>query len=59
MRNAYTFLHVWVPICMPQSVLVNKISASELRRKFINSVLLVGKAKGNQASSRSVCIGEA
>ena len=30
------------PICMPRSVLINKISATELRRKFIKSALLVG-----------------
>ena len=31
--------------CFAQSVLVNKISASELRRKFIESALLVGHVK--------------
>ncbi len=30
------------PICNAQSVLVGKISASELSRKFIKSALLVG-----------------
>ena len=32
-------------ICNAQSVLINKISASELRRKLTKSALLVGKAK--------------
>ncbi len=31
---AYTFLHVWAPICMLSRCLATKISASELRRKF-------------------------
>ncbi len=36
------FAHV-VPICMyAQSVLINKISASELSRKFLKRALLVG-----------------
>ena len=39
---AYTFLHVWAPICMLSRCLVTKISASELRRKSIKSALLVG-----------------
>ena len=32
----------WRPICMLSRLLSNKISASELRRKFIKSALLVG-----------------
>ncbi len=31
-----------MPILCAQSVIINKISASELRRKFIKSALLVG-----------------
>ncbi len=32
---AYTVLHVWAPDLYAQSVLHDKISASELRKKFI------------------------
>ncbi len=35
----------WKPICKAQSVLINKISASELSRKFIKSALMVGKKR--------------
>ncbi len=37
----HDFAHL-VPIFFAQSVLINKISASELSRKFIKSALLVG-----------------
>ncbi len=41
----YKFLHVWRrSVVMLMSVLINKISASELSRKFIKSALLVGWA---------------
>ena len=39
---AYVILHGLVPILYAQSVLINKVSASELSRKFIKSALLVG-----------------
>ena len=39
---AYTLLHVLATILYPQSVLIDKISASELSRKYIKSALLVG-----------------
>ena len=39
---ACTFLHVWRPILHAQSMLIDKISASELSRKFIKSALSVG-----------------
>ncbi len=45
-RNAYTlcscFCTFGTDLCA-RSVLINKISASELRRKFIKSALLVGR----------------
>ncbi len=36
-RCINTFSHVWAPTCMPSRWLGNKISALELRRKFIKS----------------------
>ncbi len=39
---AYTFFARLALICYAQSVLINKISASELSRKFVKSALLVG-----------------
>ncbi len=40
---AHTFSHdLFRTICYAQTVLSNKISASELRRKLIKSALLVG-----------------
>ena len=39
---AHTFLAHLAPLLYAQSVLRNKISASELRRKFMKSALLVG-----------------
>ncbi len=39
---AHTFLHVWHLNLYAQPMLVNKISASELSRKFIKNALLVG-----------------
>ncbi len=40
---ACMFLLVWCPLALYSvGVLINKISASELRRKFIKSALLVG-----------------
>ncbi len=45
-RVAYTFWHVWAPIRMLSRCLLNKISASELSRKFVESaLLLVGKGR--------------
>ncbi len=41
---ACTFFARLVPILYAQSVLSNKISGSEIRRKFIKSALLVGVA---------------
>ncbi len=41
-RVACTFLHVYAPICMLSRCFRDKVSASELRRKFIKSALLVG-----------------
>ncbi len=35
------FVHVWL-VCSVGDYCINKISASELSRKFIKSVLLVG-----------------
>ncbi len=53
-HNAHTYLHVWVPICYAQSVLINKISASELRGKFVmKSALLVGGCCLPRGVSRS------
>ena len=43
---AHTFWHVLAPTCMLSRCLSTKISASELRRKFIKSALLVGEAAG-------------
>ncbi len=40
---AYLLFARLAPICDARSVLINKISASELRRKFIKSALLVGE----------------
>ena len=40
---ACTFSHVWAPFRMLSRCLLTKISASELRRKFIMSALLVGE----------------
>ncbi len=40
--HARFILHVLAPIFYARSVLVNKISASELSRKFFKSALLVG-----------------
>ena len=40
-RCVHIFAHL-APICMPQSVIINKISTSELSRKSIKSALLVG-----------------
>ncbi len=41
---AYTFFARLAPICIHSRCLINKISASELSRKFIKSALLVGQA---------------
>ncbi len=41
-RCMHVFLHVLGADLHAQSVLVNKISASELSRKFIKNALLVG-----------------
>ncbi len=41
-HNAYMFFARLAPILHAQSVLISKISASELSRKFIESALLVG-----------------
>ncbi len=38
---AYTAMHVWAPIRMLRRCLLDKISASELRRKSIRGALLV------------------
>ncbi len=38
----FFFLQVWRADLHAQSVLINKISASELSRKFIKSALVVG-----------------
>ncbi len=51
---AYTFLHVLAPICYARSVLVNKISASELSRKSIKSALLVGERGGRERRYENV-----
>ncbi len=40
--HVFFFLHVLVPVCMLQSVIIGKISASEPSRKFTESALLVG-----------------
>ena len=42
MYTLHTCLGMFSPDLHAQSVLVNKISASELRRKFIKGALLVG-----------------
>ena len=47
-RVAYTFYAGLAPTCMLQSVIGNKISASELSRKFIKSALLVGMLQLSQ-----------
>ena len=39
---ARTFFARSAPICYAQSVLINKVSASEVSRKFTKSALLVG-----------------
>ena len=43
-NNAYTFLHFWCRFVCSVSAF-NNFFASELSRKFIKSVLLVGKKK--------------
>ena len=44
---AYTFLHVWPRlVTYVRSVIINKISASELSRIFIKCELLVGFVAG-------------
>ena len=41
-HDAYTFFACLAPDLYAQSVLIKKNSASELKRKFIKSALLVG-----------------
>ncbi len=42
-RCIHVFFACLAPICHAQSVLVDKVSASELSRKLIRSALLVGQ----------------
>ncbi len=48
---ACTFSHVWSRFVMLGRCLPRKISASELRRKFIKSALLVGREQQDQLSA--------
>ena len=50
----HVFFHVLVPICMLSRWLSTKISASELRRKFLKVALLVGKKKKKE-TAKFVC----
>ncbi len=43
------FTHVWRPTLSAQSVLIDKISESELRRKFIKRELLVGDERSQES----------
>ena len=56
-RNMYTlratFLHVLAPTRMLSRRLVTKISASELRRKFVKGALLVGYATMQKRRERN------
>ena len=50
-RNAYTFrtrLRTFDSDLHAQSVIINKISASELTKKFVKSALLVGRQSNHQ-----------
>ncbi len=54
MKAQLEYMHISArsaPIFYAQSVLINKISASELSRKFIKSALLVG----NEGSQSFTC----
>ncbi len=54
---ACMFLHVWHRFVHAQSVLINKISASELRQKFIKRALLVGQdVQGEEKVDPSSCM---
>ena len=48
----HTFLHVLAPTCVLRRCLVTKISASEIRRTFIKSALLVGQEEEGGGSAR-------
>ncbi len=47
-RIAYTFFACFRADLYAQSVIINKVSASELRRKIIKSALLVGQMQITQ-----------
>ncbi len=44
---ACTFFARSAPTCMLSRCFINKISASELRRKFINTLLIVGEGQSS------------